>query len=197
MWDSRQDPAVQTPLHGHAARGTEPGQALRSLTGAGSGQGRAARRSRASPPPAEPRSAPGSGRAAAAGAAVPQRRDRRCAPGAPSARPPSRPAARSGWDGMGRDEMGAGRPPQAGLRERERLPGRRHHGNALPPWRGEPCASPPPRRYRTAVPEPGGAGGARKQRRSPRLGGRAVGTERGPSPRRLPSKRGPRTESSV
>ncbi|CAN8187763.1 unnamed protein product, partial [Coccothraustes coccothraustes] len=59
---------------------------------------------------------------------------------------------------MGWERLGAGRPPQAGLRERERLPGRRHHGNALPPWRGEPFASPPPRSYFTAVPDPGEAG---------------------------------------
>ncbi|XP_041274690.1 uncharacterized protein LOC121343515 [Onychostruthus taczanowskii] len=62
------------------------------------------------------------------------------------------------WDGMGWERLGAGRPPQAGLRERERLPGRRHHGNALPPWRGEPFASPPPRSYFTAVRDPGEAG---------------------------------------
>nr|XP_030136900.3 collagen alpha-1(I) chain [Taeniopygia guttata] len=103
VYDSRQDTAVQTPLCGHATRGTEPGQPPRSLTGAGSGQGRAARRSRASPPPAEPRSAPGALPFPSAVTAGAQ----------PGLRPPALPAGcaeRMGWDGMGWERGGRRRP---------------------------------------------------------------------------------------
>ncbi|XP_075362006.1 uncharacterized protein LOC142411653 [Mycteria americana] len=59
-------------------------------------------------------------------------------------RPPVRPPARL---------RGAGPPPQAGLRERERLPGRRRHGNARRGGSAAPAAL-------------GGAGSGRRHRAS-------------------------------
>nr|XP_021387705.2 uncharacterized protein LOC110471412 [Lonchura striata domestica] len=98
------------------------------------------------------------------------------------------------WDGMG-----AERPPQAGLRERERLPGRRHHGNALPPWRGEPFASPPPRSYSAAVPilgKRGGTGRTPQTAALPAARGASGGDGAGAAPR-LPRQQTPASRQKV
>ncbi|XP_031978911.1 uncharacterized protein LOC121669688 [Corvus kubaryi] len=101
---------------------------------------------------------------------------------------------------MGWERLGVGRPPQAGLRERERLPGRRHHGNALPPGVGGALRiAPSSQLFHGSARSWGsteGREGPRKQRRSLRHGGRAVRTERGPC-LRLPRQQTPASRQKV